>query len=149
MIILSAERFSLEKAQNEFQTRHHQCGAIVNFIGNVNAGTSDNPVKALYLEHHEKLTKASINKIIAAAREKNPIDDVLVIHRIGTVSSGEPIVFVAVAARHRRDAFQAAEMVMDHLKSEALFWKNEIRQNDEEWINPRQQDYDDKQRWKL
>lgn len=71
----------------------------------------------------------------------------LVIHRSGEMAVGEPIVLVAAAARHRRDAFAAADFAMDHLKSESWFWKREKVAGEWRWIEPRAQDFEDIGRW--
>jgi molybdopterin synthase catalytic subunit len=70
-----------------------------------------------------------------------------VVHRCGIIRPGEPIVFAAAASRHRRAAFEAADYLMDRLKTEAVFWKREDRSDGSEWIVPTPQDRDDLQRW--
>jgi molybdopterin synthase catalytic subunit len=76
-----------------------------------------------------------------------PLDGLLIMQRSGRMVPGEPIVLVAAAARHRRDAFAAADFAMDHLKSESWFWKRELRGGAWHWIEPRAEDYADKARW--
>lgn len=71
----------------------------------------------------------------------------LVIHRTGLMRSGDAIVLVAAASRHRRDAFAAAECVLDHLKSDSWFWKSELTAGRWRWVEPREQDYEDIRRW--
>jgi molybdopterin synthase catalytic subunit len=63
------------------------------------------------------------------------------------MAPGDPIVLVAAAARHRRDAFAAADFAMDHLKSESWFWKREKAGGAWRWIEPREQDFEDIARW--
>ncbi|MEP3759701.1 MAG: molybdenum cofactor biosynthesis protein MoaE, partial [Marinomonas sp.] len=69
------------------------------------------------------------------------------VHRVGKMEPGDPIVCVAAASRHRRDAIAAIDFCMDHLKSAAWFWKRELREEQWHWIEPRAQDYSDKDRW--
>ena len=76
-----------------------------------------------------------------------PLAGLLILHRSGVMLPGEPIVLVAAAARHRRDAFAAADFAMDHLKSESWFWKREKRGGEWHWIEPRPEDYADLARW--
>jgi molybdopterin synthase catalytic subunit len=72
---------------------------------------------------------------------------VLLHHRTGSLKPGDPIVLVAAASRHRRDAFEAADFAMDHLKSDAWFWKREKRADGWHWIEPRARDHADLKRW--
>uniref|UniRef100_UPI0038F60AA8 molybdenum cofactor biosynthesis protein MoaE n=1 Tax=Streptomyces turgidiscabies TaxID=85558 RepID=UPI0038F60AA8 len=74
-----------------------------------------------------------------AARQRWALDGLLLVHRHGTLTPGQPIVLVAAAARHRRDAFAAADFAMDHLKSESWFWKREKTAQGWRWIEPREQ----------
>lgn len=76
-----------------------------------------------------------------------PLDGLLAIHRVGTMEPGDPIVLVAAAARHRRDAFAAADYAMDHLKSESWFWKREKVAGAWRWVEPRPEDFSDLARW--
>ena len=75
------------------------------------------------------------------------LDDLQVLHRIGEIPVGDTIVFVAAASKHRREAFEAVDFLMDYLKTEAIFWKKEITMNDSKWIEPREKDYLDAKRW--
>lgn len=146
-IELAEDGFDADQAAADFRKGVEDAGAIVTFLGQVSAKDEANPVQALYLDHMPKATLASIEKIVAEAETRWPLLKARIIHRVGEVATGQPIVFVACAARHRRDAFEAADYLMDFLKSDVLLWKKEIRADDESWIVPRAQDYDDKQRW--
>jgi molybdopterin synthase catalytic subunit len=75
------------------------------------------------------------------------LSGILIIHRVGVMLPGEPIVLVAAAAAHRREAFCAADYTMDHLKSDAWFWKCEKREGSWHWIEPRDADHADLARW--
>lgn len=120
-------------------------GAIVSFTGKVRADKG--AVQALYLEHYPGVTERSIQEFVSEARRRFTIDTLHIIHRVGTLKPGEPIVFVAVSAAHRRHAFLAADFLMDFLKTKAFFWKKEIRATGTCWIEPRPDDYDDVKRW--
>lgn len=146
-IELAESDFDADKAAAAFRRGVETAGAIVTFLGQVSAEEEDNPVQALYLDHMPKATLASIKKIADAAEMRWPLLKATIIHRVGKVATGAPIVFVACAARHRRDAFEAADYLMDFLKSDVLLWKKETRVEGETWIEPRAQDYDDKERW--
>jgi len=85
---------------------------------------------------------------LAMQAERNwPLTGLLVIHRTGLMQPGDPIVLVACASRHRRAAFEAADFLMDHLKSSAWFWKREKTAAGWRWIEPRPEDHDDRHRW--
>lgn len=146
-ITLAETPFDADKAAAEFRHGAETAGAIVSFLGQVSDESQDGPVTALFLDHMPSATRISIEKIATAAEARWPLLKATIIHRVGEVKTGEPIVFVACAARHRRDAFEAADFLMDFLKSDVLLWKKEIRTDGESWIEPRAQDYDDKQRW--
>jgi len=75
------------------------------------------------------------------------LDGLLIIHRYGVMLPADPIVLVAAAARHRRDAFAAADYAMDNLKSQSWFWKREQRDGVWHWIEPRAEDFSDLERW--
>ncbi|SEH97216.1 molybdenum cofactor biosynthesis protein MoaE [Paracoccus alkenifer] len=98
-------------------------GAVVTFTGLVR---DDDGLVALEIEHYPGMTEASLTRHAQAAAERFALSDVLVAHRHGRIAVGEPIMMVATAARHRREAFDAADFLMDWLKSRAPFWKREI-----------------------
>ena len=99
------------------------------------------------LEHHPTLTRQSLEDIAVEAAQRFDVSHVRVVHRCGEVAAGEPIVFAGAAALHRRAAFEAADYLMDRLKTEAVFWKREIGEADSKWIEPTESDYADRERW--
>lgn len=130
-----------------FHTSQNGAGAIVTFTGSVRGEDRDDPVLALELEAHPELTLKFISDIAAQARSRWALIDVMIVHRTGRVGAGEDIVTVGTAARHRRDAFEAADFLMDNLKSRVPLWKKEMRQSGSHWIEPRAADYKDAARW--
>jgi len=130
-----------------FEKAAGDAGAVVSFLGRVRGEETEAAVTALYLEHYPGVTERRLGDIEAEARGRWAIDEPLIIHRVGELNPGEPIVFICVSARHRRDAFEAADFLMDYLKTKALFWKKEITSDGEQWIEPRAQDYSDAARW--
>ena len=100
-------------------------GAVACFTGLVRDRFGNDSVTALHLEHYPGMTERSIEKIIAQARHRWPLLDVLVIHRIGEIAAREQIVYVQVGSGHRDAAFAAAEFIMDYLKTDAVLWKRE------------------------
>lgn len=136
---------SVGEALAAFNAAHGEAGGIVSFLGKVRP---DGNVKALELSHYEPLTLPGIQELTQEAQERFSLDGALVWHRVGVMAPGDAIVLVAAAARHRRDAFEAADFLMDHLKSAAWLWKRERRGDGWHWIEPRGQDHSDLARWK-
>ena len=130
-----------------FAGAHPQSGGIASFIGPVRAEVGEAAVLELELSHYPPLTLPGMEALADEARGRWPLDGLLLLHRTGSLLPGEPIVLVAAAARHRRDAFLAADFAMDHLKSEAWFWKRERTAVGWRWVEPRDADYADKSRW--
>lgn len=135
---------SVGEALAAFNAAHEQAGGIVSFLGKVRP---DGGVKALELTHYEPLTHSGMAALAQSAQARFGLGGVLAWHRIGVMRPGEAIVLVAAAARHRRDAFEAADYLMDHLKSAAWFWKREKRDDGWHWITPRARDHADLARW--
>lgn len=127
-----------------FNATFTKAGAVVSFVGNVRPEES---VEALELLHYGPLTLPGIESLVQQALERFALDGALAWHRIGTMVPGDPIVLVATAARHRRDAFAGAEFLMDHLKSATWLWKREKRADGWHWIEPRTVDHSDRARW--
>ena len=121
-------------------------GGIVSFTGQVRKEAGD-AVEALELRHYAPLTLPGMEALVARAEAHWPLQGALAIHRVGMMAPGDAIVLVACAARHRRDAFAAADFLMDHLKSRAWFWKREKTAAGWRWIDPRPEDADDLARW--
>jgi molybdopterin synthase catalytic subunit len=120
-------------------------GAVVSFTGLVRA--EGQTVEALELEAYDGFTDLEIGRIADDVARRHGLVDVLIVHRIGRVLPGDPIVFVATAASHRRAAFEAADQLMDYLKSRAPFWKKSHETGGARWIEPRPEDYQDAERW--
>jgi molybdopterin synthase catalytic subunit len=122
-------------------------GAIASFTGLARPTTSDGVrIHRLFLDHHSRLTRRSLDEIAASA-ERFGVSAVRVVHRCGEIAPGEAIVFVAAAATHRRAAFEAVDYLMDRLKTDALFWKREDGVDGPRWIEPSEADRADRARW--
>lgn len=123
-------------------------GAVVTFTGKVRGKDQAEPLSHLFLEHFPGLTEREIARIVAQAEARWALQACRVIHRVGDLYTDEQIVAVLVAATHRKEAFAAAEYIMDYLKTEAPFWKQEHFQNgDSLWVAAKASDDDAKTRW--
>lgn len=136
--------FSVAEALAAFDAAYSLAGAIASFTGKVR---QDGGVEALELIPYHPLTRTSMLDLAVDAHDRFEIDGLLAWHRTGMMTPGEPIVLVAAAARHRRDAFAAVDFAMDYLKTKAWFWKRERRADGWHWIEPRAQDHADSARW--
>jgi molybdopterin synthase catalytic subunit len=130
-----------------FSTGRTQSGGIVSFTGLARDVTDASAVSTLELDAYPGFTEPAIAAMEAEALERFQVQDLLIVHRFGPIAPGEAIVFVAAAAEHRRAAFEAADFLMDYLKTRAPFWKKERGPDGERWIEPRPSDYDDVKRW--
>jgi len=119
-------------------------GGVCTFVGEVRP---DSEVEALELSHYEPLTLPGMHALADRAFDRFTLMGLLMVHRVGVLHPGEPIVCVSAAARHRRDAIDAVDFCMDHLKSAAWFWKREKRADGWHWIEPRADDARDLARW--
>ncbi|MGY4525759.1 molybdopterin synthase catalytic subunit MoaE [Pseudomonas sp. TE21394] len=122
-------------------------GAVVAFVGYVRDFNDGREVAGMFLEHYPGMTEKALGKIVVEAEQRWPLLKVEVLHRIGALEPGEPIVFVGVASAHRQAAFDACNFIMDYLKTRAPFWKKENTQEGPRWVEGRQSDQDAAGRW--
>lgn len=122
-------------------------GAIVSFTGLTRAHTNGLGVTRLTLDARPGVAEQVMAEIEAEARAAFDVIDLMAVHRWGVLEIGQPIVFVAAAAEHRRAAFQAADYLMDQLKTRAPVWKKEDGHSGPRWIEARDQDHIDAARW--
>ena len=145
MVRLQAEAFDPGALLSTFCAGRNQTGAVVSFCG-IARGEAG-AVSALELEAYPGFTEAEIGRFAASAQARFALHDLAIVHRVGLIAPGEVIVFVATAAAHRRAAFEAADYLMDYLKTRAPFWKKEHGPGGARWIEPIEQDQADVQRW--
>ncbi len=147
MIRVQSEPFDPGKTLNAFTTSAgDSAGAVVSFSGIVR-DTPDGDLRCMEIEHYPGMTEKALTNIAQTASARWSLSAVLVIHRFGGLRPGEPIMMVATAAPHRAAAFEAAEFLMDYLKSRAPFWKKEIRRDGSEWVESRSSDEAALKRW--
>jgi len=115
-------------------------GAVVTFIGKVRDFNDGCAVTDLTLEHYPGMTEAVLNQIALEARERWPLNHLTIIHRVGTMTLGEQIVFIGVTSAHRKAAFAACEFLIDFLKTKAPFWKLEAGDSGANWVEAKDAD---------
>ena len=120
-------------------------GAVVSFTGVVR--DTDGTLEAMEIEHYPAMTERAINSIVEKARARWSLADALVIHRHGALKPGDVIMMVATASAHRAAAFEAADFLMDYLKSRAPFWKKETRKDGSDWVAAKEDDEAALKRW--
>ncbi|RKT32429.1 molybdopterin synthase subunit MoaE [Roseovarius halotolerans] len=145
-IRVQEEAFDLGHEARGFAARQAGMGALVTFTGIVRDLEGDD-LKAMEIEHYPGMTERAIEKIAEEALSRWNIGDILVIHRYGALEPDEMIMMVATSAPHRADAFQAAEFLMDFLKSRAPFWKKEVTGDGAGWVAAKDADEDALDRW--
>ncbi|MBO0367748.1 MULTISPECIES: molybdopterin synthase catalytic subunit MoaE [Pseudomonas] len=122
-------------------------GAVVSFVGYVRDFNDGREVAGMFLEHAPGMTEKALAKIVVEAEQRWPLLKVEVLHRIGTLQPGEPIVFVGVASAHRQAAFDGCNFIMDYLKTRAPFWKKETTGDGPRWVEGRHSDQQAAERW--
>ena len=122
-------------------------GGIALFVGTVRGLSSDNGVTAMTLEHYPGMTESELERIETEARARWPLENVTIIHRVGRLLAGDQIVLVATASAHRQAAFDAAQFIMDFLKTDAPFWKAEERDGKTSWVDVRDSDSAARDKW--
>jgi molybdopterin synthase catalytic subunit len=122
-------------------------GAVASFIGVCRDANDGDAVSTMTLEHYPGMTEKALEKIVAEARERWKVMDVLVVHRVGELKPTDQIVLVVVAGAHRGEAFAACEFIMDYLKTRAPFWKKEQTPKGSRWVEARTSDDDAAGRW--
>ena len=145
MIRLTEAPFDPGAELTAFSQGRTETGAIATFTGLARAEKGATAI--LELEAYPGFTESEIGKIADQARERFGLHDLAILHRVGKIAPGDPIVFVATAASHRRAAFEACDFLMDYLKSAAPFWKKEHGPDAARWIEPTARDHADRGRW--
>ncbi len=122
-------------------------GAVVGFVGYVRDFNEGREVAGMLLEHAPGMTEKALSRIAEEAKQRWPLLNLDILHRIGRLEPGEPIVFVGAASAHREAAFDACRFVMDYLKTRAPFWKKEDTAEGPRWVEGRASDLQAAQRW--
>ena len=145
MIAVQQDDFDVGEQYRRLCEQAGDAGAVVFFVGRVRGG--DGAVQALELEHYPGMCERQLQEIVDEARRRWDCEAVRLIHRVGRLAAGEQIVFLAVASRHRAEAFEAAHFLIDQLKTRAPFWKKEHGPDGGRWLSARAPDVRAAGRW--
>lgn len=145
--VIQRETFDLGAEVDAMSRGRTDIGAIASFVGLARDRNEGSGVQAMTLEHYPGMTEKTLAALVDEAKSRWTLLDVTVIHRIGRLLPGDPIVLVAVASQHRGEAFAACEFIMDYLKTQAPFWKKEDTPEGERWVDARASDDAAVARW--
>ena len=134
MIKIQKEDFNVEEEINAIKKLYSDVGAVTSFIGYVRDNNNNNNVQSINLEVYEKMAYRQFEKIIEETNSKWNLIDTLIIHRYGKLKVNDKIVLVSSFSSHRKESFEASNFIMDYLKKDAPFWKNEFYDNKNEWL---------------
>jgi len=140
--------FDIGQEMKALEARNIDAGAVVTFIGRVRGNVNGQPLRQMYLEYYPGMTENELIRLENEATTRWPLQISLIIHRHGHLEPGDNIVLVMTASGHRQAAFEAAQYMMDALKTRAPFWKKEIYANGaSNWVDAREHDDKVMQRW--
>lgn len=151
-----AGNIKIQVQQGDFQLDHEyqaltasdsKSGAVVTFVGLVRDHNQGQQVQGLHLEHYPGMTEKALLNIAKRAQQRWTLSRITIIHRVGRLALSEQIVFVGVTSKHREDAFEAAQFIMDYLKNQAPFWKKEVTSDGERWVSFNDKDKAALKRW--
>ena len=146
-IVVQIDDFDLTTEVRLVKANNSSVGAIVSFVGTVR-DLQPKSLSSMTLEHYPGMTEKSLESIVIKARDKWEMGNVTIIHRIGTLDVNDQIVLVITTSKHRQEAFDSCNFIMDYLKTDAPFWKKEVTENNEEWVEANSKDEKQKNRWK-
>ena len=144
---LQREDFDISVEVGRLAAGRTDIGAVVTFSGICRGGQEGNRISAMTLDHYPAMAQAELERIEAQAMERWPLQGSLIVHRHGRLVPGDNIVLVVTASAHRQAAFEAAEFLMDYLKTRAPFWKNEERDEGSGWVAAKEEDDRALERW--
>ena len=151
-VSVQSETFDLSEQMQQLCAGDVSIGAVASFVGlvrdNNRVAEQASGVATMTLEHYPGMTEKALTRIAGQAAERWRLQGVRVIHRVGELQPGDPIVLVLTASAHRHDAFDACQYIMDILKTEAPFWKKEVLPDgSERWVDSRESDGKAASRW--
>ena len=135
MIKIQKEDFISDQEIHNIKKLYSNVGAVTSFIGYVRDNNNNQNVQSINLEVYKDMAYTQLKKIISEASSKWKLIDSLIIHRYGKLTVNSRIVLVTCFSEHRKDSFESCNYIMDYLKKDATFWKNEFYRNKSEWLN--------------
>ncbi|MHA1598039.1 MAG: molybdenum cofactor biosynthesis protein MoaE [Alphaproteobacteria bacterium] len=148
MIRVQSEDFDLAAEIARMTDGKTSIGGVCAFAGLVREMAGDTGIQSMTLEHYPGMTEKALAEIEAEARDRWPLDDVLIVHRYGKLLPGDRIVLVIAASAHRDAAFDACRFLIDWLKTKAPFWKQEETAAGADWVAAKASDDAAADRWK-
>jgi molybdopterin synthase catalytic subunit len=142
------EPFDIAAEQEDLCRGRSDVGALVTFVGLMRDMNAGDRVTRMTLEHYPGMTEKALTAIAEEATARWDLLGIRIIHRVGELLPQDPIVLVAVASSHRREAFRACEFLIDYLKTRAPFWKKELTGTGERWVEARASDDEAADRWR-
>lgn len=136
-IVVQTDVFDPGAMLNRLHAAQLGVGAVVGFVGYVRDFNDGQDVAGMLLEHYPGMTEKALQRIVDEAAERWPLLNIDVLHRVGRLEPGEPIVFVGVSSAHRAAAFEASHFIIDYLKTRAPFWKQEDTGTGPRWVEAR------------
>ena len=134
MIKIQKEDFSSEEEINKIKKLYSNTGAVTSFVGYVRDYNNNNKVQSISLEVYERMAHKQFKKIISEAKSRWNLLDCLIIHRYGKLNVNSKIVLVTCFSEHRKDSFESCNFIMEFLKKDAPFWKNEFYNKENQWL---------------
>ncbi|HCS65716.1 MAG TPA: molybdopterin synthase catalytic subunit MoaE [Cellvibrio sp.] len=147
-IAVQTQDFDVGREYAELVAGDTAAGAVVFFVGRVRDMNHARSVSSMSLEHYPGMTENILQQILDEAKVRWNLIATRIVHRVGELHLGEQIVFVGVTSAHREHAFQAAEYLMDFLKTQAPFWKKEHIGDSDYWVEEKEGDLKALQRWR-
>lgn len=145
---VQSEPLDPHREVDQLRADNPKIGAVVSFIGLMRDMNEGDKVDRLFLEHYPGMTEKALLKIVEEASRRWDLQGCRVVHRVGEMLPTDPIVVVVVASSHRKEAFLGCEFVIDYLKTQAPFWKKELTEGGERWVDARISDDEAEEKWR-
>jgi molybdopterin synthase catalytic subunit len=147
MIRVQTEDFDIGAEISRMTAGNTEIGGLASFVGLVRDYAGDDKISSMTLEHYPGMTEKQLAKLEAEARDRWELQDVLIVHRYGTLNPGDRIVLVVTASAHREASLESCQFLIDWLKTKAPFWKLEDRESGAQWVESRNEDSVSADKW--
>lgn len=147
-IKVQGEPFDPDAESRLVRAGNPRVGGVVTFLGLMRDLNEGDSVTRMTLEHYPGMTEKALAQIAEQAMQRWELEAVNLVHRVGELAPEDPIVLVAVASRHRGEAFRGCEFIIDYLKNRAPFWKKELTPTGDRWVEARHSDQQAEARWR-